>query len=134
MSLEELIALCAEKFMTSFRLALSYRWDGAIIARMSHYLECRKVVDGLSPLTRQEEERTFALFLNLPSYAIRKLWCAINDTINTSGRLKKQRFCEKIVFNEINKRYFTIYNNNSARCAMEILYIVFLKSILFCFS
>lgn len=61
-SLEELIAPRAEKFMTSFHLALSYRWDGAIIARMGRYLECRKVVDGLSPLTRREEERCLRHF------------------------------------------------------------------------
>lgn len=62
-SLEELIAPRAEKFMAGFHLALSYRWDGAIIARMGCYLECRKVADGLSPLTRREaEERCLRYF------------------------------------------------------------------------
>lgn len=62
-SLEELIAPRAEKFMAGFHLALSYRWDGAIIARMCCYLECRKVADGLSPLTRREaEERCLRYF------------------------------------------------------------------------
>lgn len=45
-----------EKFMASFHLTLSYRRDGAIIAGMGRYLKCRKVADGLSPLTRRGGE------------------------------------------------------------------------------
>ena len=68
-SLEELIAPRTEKFMASFHLTLSYRWDTTIIAGIGRYLEYRKVANGLSPLTWCKEEfarKVFTLFSNLP--------------------------------------------------------------------
>lgn len=64
--------------------------------------------------------KVFALFANLPSCAIRKLWCAIN-TINTSEHLKEQQFN----FVALMKLITIILRRNISCTLMELFYIVF---------